>query len=158
MALVEILDVAVTELDAQQLRGRNIEAPKADNKIDSETILVIGWVLGRSSPAGTVEVVHDGAVLRSASVNVRRPDVAAAFPNISEAEQSGFSTTAAVPNPGESELLVQAVFQDGSRVPLGVMRVRQHRSHEDQYSESSVQDRSGPVATFFRRVLGRGGG
>jgi hypothetical protein len=115
MALVEIVDVALTELDVELLRGRNIEIPKAGNEIDSGTIRVIGWVLGRSSPALTVEVVHDGTVLQNAPIDVQRPDVADAFPDVSGAEQSGFHTTVAVPDTGESELLVQAVLQNEGR-------------------------------------------
>jgi hypothetical protein len=166
MALVEILDVALAELDAEQLRGRNIEVPKAESRIDSDTMLVIGWVLGRSSPAVTVEVVYDGTVVRSADVDVQRPDIVAGFPGASGAEQSGFSTTVVVPNSAEFELHVRAVLQDEKTVLLGVVRARQRLRDEEQNSRSSVQDRSrllvqersGPLETFFRRLLGKGGG
>jgi O-antigen biosynthesis protein len=158
MTLVEIVDVVKTELDAEQLQGRNIEAPKTGSRIDGDTLLVVGWALGRSSPALTVEIVHDGTVMRSAPIDVQRPDITAAFPEVPGAEQSGFRTTVAIPDTGESELFVQAVLRDESRVPLGVIRAQQRRSSEERYSESSVQDRSGPLTRFFRRVLGRGGG
>jgi hypothetical protein len=166
MASVEIVDVALGELDNEQLQGRNIEFPKPGRSIDSDTILVIGWVLGCSSPAVTVEIVHDNTVLQSAPIDVQRPDVAAAFSDTSEAEQSGFRTNVAVPNSGDFEVLVRAVLQDEGTVPLGVIRARQCRSDEEQNSGSSVQDRSGPLVQerskplerFFRRLLGRGGG
>jgi O-antigen biosynthesis protein len=166
MALVEILDVALTELDAEQLRGRNIEVPKAESRIDSDTILIIGWVLGRSSLAPTVEVVHDGTVLQGAELDVQRPDVAAAFPEVPGAEQSGFRTRVAVPNLGEFELLVRAVLQDESTASLGSIRGRQDGIGEATESGSSVQGPSGPKVEerssssegFFRRLFGRGGG
>lgn len=158
MTSVEIVDVALTESDAEQLRGRNIEVPKTGSRIDNDTIPIIGWVLGRSSPLVTVEVVHDGRVLQSASIDVRRPDVAAAFTDASEAEQSGFRTTVAVPNTEESELFVQAVFRDESRVPLGIIRARQSGSGKERYSESTVHGQSGALRRFLRRGLGRGGG
>jgi len=166
MALLEIVDVAVAELDTKQLRGRNIEAPKTHKEIDSDKMLLVGWVLGRSSPALTIEVVHDGTVLQNAPIDVQRPDVDAAFPEASAAKQSGFCTTVAIPNTGESELLVQAVLQDEGTVPLGTIRARQRRGDEERNSGSSVQhrsgplirERSGPLERFFRRLSGRGGG
>ncbi len=166
MTSVEIVDVVNADLDAGQLRGRNIEVPKTGSRIDGDTIFVIGWVLGRSSPAVTVEVIYDGKVLQSAPIDVRRPDIAAAFPDASEAELSGFRTTVAIPNTGESELLVQAVLQDEGTIPLGIIRARQRRGDEEQYGESSIQDRSGPLVRersgrlerFFRRLSGWGGG
>jgi hypothetical protein len=154
MALIEIVDVALTDLDAEQLRGRNIEVPKTDSRIDSGTIPIIGWVLGRSSPAVTVEVVHNDPVLQNAPIDVQRPDVAAAFPEVPGPERSGFRTTLTVPDTGEGELLVQAVLQEEGRVPLGVVRALQRRSVEERFSECSVQDRSGPFTRFLRRVLG----
>lgn len=158
MALVEIEDVVKTELDAEQLQGRNIEAPKPGRRAESDKIHVVGWVVGRNSPALTVEVVHDGTVIQSAPIDVRRPDVVDAFPGVSGAEQSGFRTNVPVPNSGEFELLVQAVFRDEGRVPLGVIRARQGGSGEEQFSESKVRERSGSLARFFRQILGRGGG
>lgn len=165
MALVEILEVALSELDAERLRGRNIEAPKTDGRIDSDTILIVGWVLGRTSPAVTVEVVHDGTVIQSAPVDLKRPDITAAFPDIPGAEQSGFRTTVTVPNSPEFELLVRAVLQAGT-VSLGVIRARQGQGDEEAKAGSSVQGSSGPKVRersgssegFFRRLFGRGGG
>jgi hypothetical protein len=166
VASIEIVDVIKADLDVGKLQGRNIEVPKTGSRIDGDTIFVVGWVLGRSSPATTVEIVHDGTVLQSAPIDVRRPDVAAAFPDASEAERSGFRTTVAVPNGDESELLVRAVLQDEGTIPLGIIRARQRRGDEEQYGESSIQDRSGPLVRersgrlerFFRRLSGWGGG
>jgi hypothetical protein len=166
VASIEIVDVIKADLDVGKLQGRNIEVPKTGSRIDGDTIFVVGWVLGRSSPATTVEIVHDGTVLQSAPIDVRRPDVAAAFPDESKAERSGFRTTLAVPNGDESELLVRAVLQGEDLVPLGVIRARQRRSAEEQKSENNVQDRSGPLVQersgplgrFFRRLSGQGGG
>jgi hypothetical protein len=160
MALIEIVDVDKAELDAEQLRGRNIEDPKPGSQVDGRAIYVAGWVLGRNSPALTVEVVHDGTIIQSAPINVRRPDIVAAFPGVSGAEQSGFRTHVAVPNSGEFELLVQAVLRDEARVPLGVVRARRRRSEESRYSqdENNARNKSSFLARFFRRVSGRRGG
>jgi hypothetical protein len=166
MALVEILDVALSDLDVEQLQGRNIEVPKADNRIDSDAMLVIGWVLGRSSPAATVEVVHDGKVLQSAPVDAQRPDIIDAFPEVPSAEHSGFRTTVAIPDAREFELLLRAMLEDEETVSMGVIRARQRREDEETKDESSVQGRSKPPARerpessggVFRRLFGLGGG
>jgi hypothetical protein len=155
--LVEIKDVVKTELDAEQLQGRNIEAPKPGGRVDSTTIHVAGWVLGRNSPALTVEIVHDGTVLQGAPIDVDRPDIVAAFPEVPGAEQSGFRTNVPIPDADEFELLVQAVLQDETTIPLGVIRAQQSRSGEEQYGKSIRHDRQpGPLARFFQRLLGRG--
>ena len=158
MVSIEVAEVVKTELEAEKLQGRNIEVPKPGSRNDSDAILIVGWVLGRTSPAVAVEIVYDSTVLQSAPVNIQRPDVADAFPEVPGAKQSGFRTTVAVPDTGESELLVQAALQNGSRAPLGVVRVWHNRSGEERSNESNVQDQPGLVTRFFRRVLGRGGG
>jgi hypothetical protein len=158
MTLVEIEGVVNTELKDEHFQGRNIEAPKPGSRIDSHAIHVGGWVLGRNSPTLTVEVVHNGTVLQSTELDVPRPDIVAGFPGVSGAEQSGFRTTVAVPDPGDNELIVQAVLQDESRFPLGVIQARRRRSGEEQDGEDSVREGSGPVARFFRRMLGLGDG
>jgi hypothetical protein len=153
MTLVEIEGVLHTELKAEQLQGRYIEAPKPGSQIDRDAIHIGGWVLGRDSPALSVDFVHDGKVIESTPIEVARPDIVAAFPEASGGEQSGFRTNVPIPDTGEFELLVQAVFEDQSRVPLGVIRARQSRSGEEQQSESSVQEQSKPLTGFFRRLF-----
>jgi hypothetical protein len=121
--LAGIVDVAFSEWGADQLRGRNIEAPKPGSRIESDTIHDGGWVLKRNSPALAVEVVHDGTVMQSEPIDVQRPDISAAFPEV--------------------------LGGDKSRVPLRVIRVRHSGHGEEQYSGSTVQDASGPVTRFF---------
>jgi Methyltransferase domain len=99
--------------------------------------------------------VHKETVIESASVDVNRPDVATAFPEIPGAEQSGFRTTVTIPDIGENELLVRAILQDESRVLLGTIRAWRHESREERYSNGSVQGKSGPLGGFFRQFFGR---
>jgi hypothetical protein len=155
MTLVAFADVVKAASDTGQLQGYTIEVPKAGGRIDSELILVFDWVVGCASRAVTPEVVHDDKVLQGAPIDVRRPDVVAAFPDASEAELSGFRTTVTVPNRGESELLVQAVLQEEGPVPLGVIRARQRRRDEEREQRTISVWTLGEI---FRRVLGRGGG
>jgi len=72
-----------------------------------------------------VEVVHGDAVLRRVPLNHRRPDVAAAFPGVANAEQSGFrATVSLLGTTPDVEARIQAVFQDQRRVALGTIRAR----------------------------------
>jgi hypothetical protein len=166
MTSIEVRDIALSEVDTERLRGRYIGAPKTQSRIHGDTILVVGWILGRSSPAVTVEVVHDGKVLQSAPIDAQRPDVSDAFPEVPGAEHSGFRTNVPIPDLVEFELLVRAMLENEETVPLGVVRARQRREDEETKGESSVQGgskppvqgRPGSSGGFFRRLFGRGGG
>jgi hypothetical protein len=131
MAPVEITDVTLSDVDAKQLWRRNIEAPKPKSQQDDYAFTLVGWVIGQSSPAVVVEVMHKETAIQRAPIDVKRPDVVAAFPSVLSAERSGFHTTVTLPETGESELLVRAVLRDESRVPLGVIGVRQRGSGEE---------------------------
>src|SRR5687768_7793370 len=96
MSTVEILDVSMVELNSEQLWGHHIDIPKPSSQADSRAITIIGWVLGRSCPAVAVELMQDDAVLQRVPINVHRPDVAAAFAEVSSVEESGFQTTISV--------------------------------------------------------------
>jgi hypothetical protein len=86
-------------------------------------INIIGWVLGCSSPAVSVEVVHEGTVVRHIPINVRRPDIAAAYPQVPRAVESGFRAAVSVAGETELELLLQAVLEDNSRISLGKISI-----------------------------------
>jgi hypothetical protein len=159
---IEIVDVAKSRLHPERLHGRNVEAPKVGSQVDSDTIRVVGWVVGRSSPVSVVEIVHDGTILQKVPIDVERPGVAERFPEVPGARQSGFRTKVTIPASSEFDLVVRAILHDESRVQLGTIRARepdgdeQREDHpEEQFVESSGQGKSGLTA-FFRRLLGRG--
>jgi hypothetical protein len=112
----------LSEVGSQQLWRRNIETPQSGSWINNHWIGITGWVLGRSSPAVTVEVVHDGTVLQSAPIYIRRPRIAAAFPRVPGAEGSGFRTAVSVPVMTKRELGVRALLQDQSSVLFSVVQ------------------------------------
>src|SRR5438552_1157690 len=116
MALGEIIEVSLFELPGEQLWGRNLEVPQPGSPANGGIIEIIGWVLGRQAPAVAIEVVAEGRVLRREKIDIRRPDVAAHYPEVVGGEQSGFHTWVRVDGISDRELLVQAVLQDHSRV------------------------------------------
>jgi hypothetical protein len=116
------VDVVLSEVGSQQLWGHNIETPQPGSWINTHMIDITGWVLGRSSPAVTLEVVHDGTVLQSGPIDIRSPDITAVFPEVPGAERSGFRTAVSVPVMTKRELGVQAVLQDQGSVSLGIVQ------------------------------------
>jgi glycosyltransferase involved in cell wall biosynthesis len=108
-------------------------------QVDGRSVDLAGWVLGRSSPAVGVELVHDGAVIRRVPISVSRPDVAVAYSQVTGAERSGFRTSVSVLGAAsEVQLTVQVVLQNQSRVALGVITVRRGWYKEDLREGASL--------------------
>ncbi len=124
MALIEILDVSLTETVSARLRGRYLRAvPGTLNT--AHTIEITGWVLGRECSAVAVELMNKCNVYLRAPVNIYSPDAAAIYPDVTEAAYSGFNLNISVLGlTPEIEFLVQTVLRDQSRVPIGVIRAR----------------------------------
>jgi glycosyltransferase involved in cell wall biosynthesis len=124
MALVEIEAVTFAELDSGLLHGRSIDLPHQGSRTSGRSIDVAGWVIGRSSPAVAVELLNSGKVIRRLRVDHLRPDVAAAFPQLTGAAQSGFHDRVRLPGFAGGALELRVVLADQQRVPLGTIRAR----------------------------------
>lgn len=126
-AKVEILDLTLSKVDSQHLWGCYIDRPKKGEKIDSSNnkIKIMGWVLGKSSRAVAVEIISQGSILQTVPINKQRSGVAKAFPHVIKAKKSGFvATVEFLGLPMVSELTLQAVLADGSRIPVGKVTFR----------------------------------
>jgi SAM-dependent methyltransferase len=131
MSLVEIVTVERARPDAR-LWGHSIDLPRPGSRSEGWGLSVAGWVLGQEAPAVAVEVVHEGGVMLWAPIGLNRPDVAAAYPAVRGAEQSGFRAVVRLPARNrEWALLLRAVLQDQQRVPLGAVRVRRVGEYRD---------------------------
>jgi SAM-dependent methyltransferase len=117
---LEILDVA--QDPSERIRGHF-----QIRKTDGAKLAIVGWVLGRDSPAIGVEIVSGGSVAGRASVVLDRPDVAERFPDVKEAATAGFQLELSAQGRGESELQVWAQLKDRSREPLGRVVVKAGR-------------------------------
>jgi glycosyltransferase involved in cell wall biosynthesis/SAM-dependent methyltransferase len=115
---IEVVEVARAAPD-ERLWGANVEGPQpGDAQVDGG-IEVVGWVLGRSAPVVRVELCSGDAVVGSAKVNVRRPDLAQAFPELTQRAGGGFRARLNLLGEAERELELVAVLGDEARVPLG---------------------------------------
>jgi hypothetical protein len=119
-------------LSVERLWGYNIELPVPGSQTGGYAINVAGWVLGRSSLAVAVELVNDDAVLLRVPLDILRPGIVVASPEVPGAERSGFQITLDLSEMAPAfDLLVQTVFEDGSRVRIGVIRGRRRALYSD---------------------------
>jgi hypothetical protein len=126
-ALVEILDVRIADDDAEEFRGRYIDLPRPRMSCESRALNVVGWVLERGGPAVAVDIVRDGAAVVRAPVEVLRPDLAAAFPDIPDAGRAGFNATLNVLGDApELRLEFHVLLRDGRHVPMATLRGRRY--------------------------------
>jgi hypothetical protein len=106
----------------EEIAGANLEAPAADASLPAHAISLSGWVLGRQTPVTAIEVSHQDELLWRAPVNLRRPDIERAFPDLSVGP-AGFSTTLnAQELPGGAATDVVAVLTDGRRLSFARLR------------------------------------
>lgn len=105
------------------LIGCALDEPKQNSKVDTSSLRIAGWVIGRKSKAIEVEIVWNGQVIHSTQVSRSRPGVGKLYPQKPESSQSGFVTLIAQgATLIDSNLLVQAVLQDQSRIPMYLIR------------------------------------
>lgn len=124
--LAEIIDVKWTGNSSKNILGCHIDLPRNNQKINTYSIEVVGWVVAEKVKVLAVEIVSDrDRVIEKAPVNRPRPGVAKNYPNIPQAKNSGFVIkTGIIGLPLESELRLQAVLSDQSRIKLGTLKVR----------------------------------
>jgi glycosyl transferase family 2 len=120
---LEFDEVIPHPIEEEQLRGFCLDSPRQGGRSATAAVPLWGWVIGRSVPVVAVEVVCDGRVIRRLPVNVDRPDVRAAHPDVTGAGTSGFAAEIGVLGTARVELSVQAVLQGHTRVPLARVRV-----------------------------------
>jgi hypothetical protein len=120
VAAVFETNAVVLDEQTTDLVGAFIDAPGAGYVAAADGVDVLGWALGRRARAVAVEVLVGGTPIRRAPLDLRRDDVAAAFPGVPAAGQSGFRTTVdLIRFAGSVELGVRVLLEDGVRVRVG---------------------------------------
>lgn len=125
--ILNIQEVSLISLeDPELLWGFSIDSPTFGTHVTPSNILIGGWVIGKKSPAVKVELIRDGEVISSIPVNQHRPDVAAVFPGVPLAENSGYATEWEIMGTlPECKIFVQAVLADDTRVNIGFVRLQE---------------------------------
>lgn len=107
---------------SQLLQGFHVDVPGSPIALNSHSLLIKGWVIGKKSVATAVTIAHNGKVLAQTNVNKLRPDVAQVHA-VPGAESSGFEASVIVAGiPSNSQLIVEAILADRSKVTIGAIQ------------------------------------
>ena len=107
--------------------GFALDLPIAGEKfIVEQSLMIGGWLLIRDQSAIAIELFARDQLIASTPVNIHRPDVAKVYPQVSNAEFSGFTTVVEPISATfcSTGLSLQAVLQDQSRIILGNLQFR----------------------------------
>jgi Glycosyl transferase family 2 len=117
--------VTVTMLEsATGLPAGFLDAPASGALLPAHAVPVAGWALGPDGPPTVIEFEADGEVIWRAPVQVERPDVIEANPELAPCTP-GFQTTLNAEDLAAETLVVAfAAFPDGSRMSLAELRLR----------------------------------
>src|SRR5687767_12861626 len=123
-AVAEIRAIELAKPAPGVLRGCYVDAPKLSSRAEAQALDVMGWVIGDKGPVGSVEILDGDTVVWRVPVDMPRPDLTIAFPELAWAGTSGFSTTLTViGTASELALDLRAVLVDQTRVPLGTIHL-----------------------------------
>jgi len=118
--------IAVRAVDRFPVQSAEIAAfaiddPRAGDRIPGRGLEINGWVIGRGESVVGVRTVSPHAISRNYPLEVRRPDVAADYPEIPSAGASGFSFWSPVDSGPEEhpwDFTIEAVLDSGRTIPL----------------------------------------
>jgi len=123
-ASIDVTAVEVTgSSSGDDLFDAHLDGPVVGAQFEADGLRIVGWVVGKRSPAREVEVVSDHDVVGRATVDIPRQGVADKYTGIAGADTAGFDLTLSAGGRGPSELLVSVVLEDGSRAELGLIKV-----------------------------------
>jgi hypothetical protein len=123
MTVWKVLELVEPEESEEHLRSWFIEFPREWHEGDLYTMGIKGWVIGRNARATAVETVYHDHVIRTDPVRGPRADLAPAFPDLPpDLDMHFHSLLGVVGLRPEFKLLVQAVLDDGRRVPMAHIR------------------------------------
>jgi O-antigen biosynthesis protein len=115
----EIAAIFLSEVSQDYLWGFFIDEPKP-GCVKGNSLDIIGWVVGKISQAISLEILCYGEVVTTTEIDRNRLDVAMAYPQIPEAENSGFFTTINLTTlPHKAELNLQVMLANNQRIKLG---------------------------------------
>jgi hypothetical protein len=84
---------------------------------------LFGWALGKDTEVDRIEVLANGTVIASSTLDVPRQDIAGLHPGRASAASCGFRVVIEAKGKGRSELELRAVLEDGTPAKMGVVHV-----------------------------------
>jgi hypothetical protein len=120
-----------TEVDSLDLHSPNqagvtafaIDQPRPGDRSRGVGLEINGWVIGRDEPIRGIRTSSSDDQSTLHPLDVRRPDVAAHYPDYPHAGASGFSTWASInPSKRDWQIAVEAILGNGG--PVRIARIR----------------------------------
>jgi GT2 family glycosyltransferase/SAM-dependent methyltransferase len=104
------------------LLGSFLDRPRPGMPLPFPSLEISGWVLGRNGPLDAVEVLYRDRVIRRIPVDIDRPDLATAYPDVPAARRAGFATRVSLVAAGSPvQLELRALLPEGKSVPLAMI-------------------------------------
>lgn len=123
--VAEVLSIELAEPLPEGVCGFYLDAPSPLSRAEAQALEVMGWVMGGPGPVDAVEFVDGESVVWRVQVDMPRPDLSQAFPELNWASNAGFTATLNVTGTApELSLELRAVLGDQTRVPLAAIRLR----------------------------------
>lgn len=108
-------------LSDTRMIGGYLDSPKVGDESYNGGLEILGWALLRV-PQTEVPVTVGMAGPQQRCTRISRPDVAAAFPDVAGALESGFRAFVDLADPPKTaEILVQVVVDGGESITLGIV-------------------------------------
>jgi glycosyltransferase involved in cell wall biosynthesis/SAM-dependent methyltransferase len=114
-----VLQVTMEAPHSERLIGCSIDLPVPGTLVAEPSVNIYGWVLASGETSTAVELRYQGEVVSRALVDQLRPDVAAAFPDVQDAERCGFHIKTSIVGLMPASLELHAVLADQDRVFIG---------------------------------------
>ncbi len=121
---IEVISVASTEVSETELWGFFIDEPKI-GCLKTNSLDIIGWVIGRIAHAIALEVVCNGKIINTTTINQPRIDVEEVYPHIPASSNSGFHTTLSSNTlPFNGQLILQVKLANTMTIILGTIQLQ----------------------------------
>lgn len=124
MRVITIEDVSYDENSLSYLAGCSLDIPQVGFTMSASSVGLQGWVLGRDVPVVAVEARVADDIVALGRPQFPRPDVAKVFPEIDQAERSGYDLSFPASRLTESIVTLYAVLADQTRVPFATVKNR----------------------------------
>lgn len=117
--IVKVLNIKYFESLPKDLCGCKIIKPGIEEKINSYSIEITGWVLGKNSPVKTLKLINEGKVIRQVGVNRNSLEARRVYPENSLAKHCGFYTIVGLVGlPLKSEIIVDVILSNNTQVSI----------------------------------------
>ncbi len=120
---IEVTSLSLATVSEAEILGFFIDQPQI-GCLKTNSLDIIGWVIGNVAQAVALEVVCNGIVINSSPINQSRDDVAQVYPQIPNSKNSGFHATLSSHTlPLNGQLILQVRLANIMTVFLGTIQL-----------------------------------